>query len=168
MNLSDGMYRSIPCFNSPELTEAIVKGYHGDWFTPVIPVIEDYNLDYQVTYRELWSELNLTQSSVDLNEYSGITFELDQAPAEGQLHVKVYGDSDGKEQHIKFSGSSPVIEFDASVLGSKAERVTLQLLQSGGLTLTVKSVHLIKTDGTLEPCTPSPFWGCSVELIVTG
>ena len=168
MNLSDGMYRSIPCFSSPELTEAIVKGYHGDGFTPVIPVIEDYNLDYQVTYRDLWSELNLTQSSVDLNEYSGITFELDQAPAEGQLHVKVYGDSDGKEQHIKFSGSSPVIEFDASVLGSKAERVTLQILQSGGLTITVKSVHLIKKDGTLEPCTPSPFWGCSVELIVTG
>ena len=168
MNLSDGMYRSIPCFSSPELTEAIVKGYHGDGFTPVIPVIDDYDLDFKVIYRDLWSELHLTPSPVDLNEYKGITFELDQVPAEGLLHVKVYGDSDGKEQYIKFSGSSSAVEFDAAVLGSRAERVTLQLLQSGGLTITVKSVHLIKKDGTIEPCTPSPFWGCSVELIVTG
>ena len=167
MNLSDGMYRSIPCFSSPELAESIVKGYHGDGFSPVIPVIDDYDLDFKVTYRDLWSELHLTQSSVDLNEYGGITFELDQAPAEGQLHVKVYGEN-GKEQYIKFSGASPVAEFDASVLGSKAERVTLQLLQSGGLTLTVKSVHLIRKDGTLEPCIPSAFWGCEVQLIVTG
>ncbi len=167
MNLSDGMYRSIPCFSSPELAESIVKGYHGDGFSPVIPVIDDYDLDFKVTYRDLWSELHLTQSSVDLNEYGGITFELDQAPAEGQLHVKVYGEN-GKEQYIKFSGASPVAEFDASVLGSKAERVTLQLLQSGGLTLIVKSVHLIRKDGTLEPCIPSAFWGCEVQLIVTG
>ena len=167
MNLSDGMYRSIPCFSSPELAASIVKGYHGDGFSPVIPVIDDYDLDYKVTYRDLWSELHLTQSSVDLNEYGGITFELDQAPAEGQLHVKVYGEN-GNEQYVKFSDASPVAEFDASVLGSKAERVTLQLLQSGGLTLTVKSVHLIRKDGTLEPCIPSPFWGCEVQLIVTG
>ena len=165
MNLSDGMYRSIPCFSSPELAEAIVKGYHGDGLTPVIPVIEDFDIDYKVTYRDLWSELNLTSSSVDLREYQGITFELDQAPAEGQLHVKVYGDEDGKEQYGKFSGVSATISFDPSVLGDEAKRITLQLLQEGGLTITVKNVHLIRKDGTLEPCTPSPFWGCSVEIV---
>lgn len=168
MNLSDGMYRSIPCFSSPEIAEAIVKGYHGDGFTPVIPVIEDFDIDYKVTYRDLWSELNLTSSSVDLREYQGITFELDQAPAEGQLHVKVYGDEDGKEQYWKFQDASPTVEFDPSLLGSKASRVTLQLLQAGGLSITVKSVHLIRKDGTHEQCTPSPFWGCEVQLIVTG
>ena len=165
MNLSDGMYRSVPCFSSPEIAEAIVKGYHGDGFTPVIPVIEDFDIDYKVTYRDLWSELNLTSSSVDLREYQGITFELDQAPAEGQLHVKVYGDEDGKEQYGKFSGVSATISFDPSVLGDEAKRITLQLLQEGGLTITVKNVHLIRKDGTLEPCTPSPFWGCSVEIV---
>ena len=165
MNLSDGMYRSIPCFSSPEIAEAIVKGYHGDGFTPVIPVIEDFDIDYKVTYRDLWSELNLTSSSVDLREYQGITFELDQAPAEGQLHVKVYGDEDGKEQYGKFSGVSATISFDPSVLGDEAKRITLQLLQEGGLTITVKNVHLIRKDGTLEPCTPSSFWGCSVEIV---
>lgn len=165
MNLSDGMYRSVPCFSSPEIAEAIVKGYHGDGFTPVIPVIEDFDIDYKVTYRDLWSELNLTSSLVDIREYQGITFDLDQVPAEGQLHVKVYGDEDGKEQYGKFSGSSATILFDPSVLGDEAKRITLQLLQEGGLTITVKNVHLIRKDGTLEPCTPSPFWGCSVEIV---
>ena len=168
MNLSDGMYRSIPCFNSPELAEAIVKGYHGDGFTPVIPVIEDYNLDYQVTYRDLWSELNLTESSTDLSQYKGITFELDQTPSAGLLDVKIYGESEGKEQHQKVSDSTMTVMFDASQLGAKANRITLQYMSSTLFTITVKSVCLIRKDDTLEPCTPSAFWGCEVQLIVTG
>lgn len=168
MNLSDGMYRSIPCFSSPELAEAIVKGYHGDGFTPVIPVIEDYNLDYQVTYRDLWSELNLTESSTDLSQYKGITFELDQTPSAGLLDVKIYGESEGKEQHQKVSDSSTTVMFDASQLGAKANRITLQYMSSTLFTITVKSVCLIRKDGTQEPCTPSAFWGCEVQLIVTG
>ena len=168
MNLSDGMYRSIPCFSSPELTEAIVKGYHGDGYVPVIPVIEDYNLDYQVTYRDLWSELNLTESSTDLSQYKGITFELDQTPSAGLLDVKVYGESEGKEQHQKVSDSSTTVIFDTSQLGAKANRITLQYMSSTLFTITVKSVCLIRKDGTQEPCTPSAFWGCEVQLIVTG
>ena len=168
MNLSDGMYRSIPCFNSPELAEAIVKGYHGDGFTPVIPVIEDYNLDYQVTYRDLWSELNLTESSTDLSQYKGITFELDQTPSAGLLDVKIYGESEGKEQHQKVFDSSTTVIFDTSQLGAKANRITLQYMSSTLFTITVKSVCLIRKDGTQEPCTPSAFWGCEVQLIVTG
>lgn len=168
MNLSDGMYRSIPCFSSPELAEAIVKGYHGDGFTPVIPVMEDYNLDYQVTYRDLWSELNLTESSTDLSQYKGITFELDQTPSAGLLDVKIYGESEGKEQHQKVSDSTTTVMFDASQLGAKANRITLQYMSSTLFTITVKSVHLIRKDGTHEQCTPSPFWGCEVQLIVTG
>ena len=167
MNISDGMYRSIPCFSAPELTEAIVKGYHGDGFTPVIPVLEDYGLDYKVTFNDLWSELNLTQSSVGLDEYKGITFELDRSIPADQLHVKIYGDGEDKYQYGKFSGTSASVTFDPEKIGTKAERITLQLLQEGGLTITVKSVHLIRKDGTLEPCTPSPFWGCFVEPIVS-
>ena len=166
MNISDGMYRSIPCFSAPELTEAIVKGYHGEGFTPVIPVLEDYGLDYKVTFNDLWSELNLTQSSVGLDEYKGITFELDRSIPADQLHVKIYGDGEDKYQYGKCSGASASVTFDPEKIGTKAERITLQLLQEGGLTVTVKTVHLIRKDGSLEPCTPSPFWGCSVELLV--
>lgn len=168
MSISDGMYRSIPCFSSPEIAEAIVKGYHGDGFAPVIPVIEDFDLDYKVTYQKLWSELNLVSSSVDLNDYQGIEFELSQAPDKGLLHVKMYGDEDGKEQYSGFSGASAYVAFDSSLLGSQAKRITLQCLQEGDITILLKSVSLVKKDGTLEPCIPSPFWGCSVELMVTG
>lgn len=165
MNLSDGMYRGIPCFSSPEIAEAIVKGYHGDGFTPVIPVIEDFSLVYRVTFNKLWSELNLVSSTVNLNEYQGITFELDKSVAEGQFHVKVYGDQDGKEQYGKFTGASPVINFNSSVLGTRAERITLQHLQEGEFTVVVKSVYLIKKDGSREKCTPSVFWGCNLETV---
>ena len=165
MNISDGMYRSVPCFSAPELTEAIVKGYHGGGFIPVIPVLEDYGLDYKVTFNDLWSELNLTQSSVSLDEYKGITFELDRDVPSDQLHVKIYGDSE--DQYGKFSGSSATVIFDPEKVGARAERITLQMLQKGGLTITVKSVDLLRKDGTPEPCTPSPFWGCFVEPIVS-
>jgi hypothetical protein len=165
MNLSDGMYRSIPCFSSPELTEAIVKGYHGDGFIPVIPVLKDYVLDYKVTFNDLWSELNLTPSSVGLDEYKGISFELDRSIPADQLHVKIYGDGEDKYQYGKFSGSSATVTFDPEKIGNRADRITLQLLQNGGLTITVKSVHLIRQDGTLEASTPSVFWGCEMEMI---
>ena len=102
---------------------------------------------------------------MNLNEYQGITFELDKSVAEGQFHVKVYGDQDGKEQYGKFTGASPVINFNSSVLGTRAERITLQHLQEGEFTVVVKSVYLIKKDGSREKCTPSVFWGCDLETV---
>ena len=165
MSISDGMCRSIPCFSSPEIAEAIVKGYHGDGFDPMIPVIGDFNVSYKVTYNQLWSELSLT-SSVNLDDYQGIAFELSEAPSEGYLHVKVYGEEDGKEQYTGFSEASASITFDRSVLGSKASRVTLQCLQEGGYSVLLKNVSLIRNDGTIVNCTPSVFWGCEMEIVI--
>ena len=166
MSISDGMCRSIPCFSSPEIAEAIVKGYHGDGFDPVIPVIEDFNISYKVTYNQLWSELNLTSSSVNLDDYQGIAFELSEAPSKGYLHVKVYGEEDGKEQYTGFSEASASVTFDRSVLGSKASRVTLQCLQEGGYSVLLEKVSLIRNDGTIVSCTPSVFWGCEMEVVI--
>ncbi|MBE6243332.1 MAG: glycoside hydrolase family 5 protein [Bacteroidales bacterium] len=166
MSISDGMCRSIPCFSSPEIAEAIVKGYHGDGFDPMIPVIEDFNVSYKVTYNQLWSELNLTSSSVNLDDYQGIAFELSEAPSKGYLHVKVYGEEDGKEQYTGFSEASASVTFDRSVLGSKASRVTLQCLQEGGYSVLLEKVSLIRNDGTIVSCTPSVFWGCEMEVVI--
>ena len=166
MNLSDGFYRSIPAFSHPEITEAIVKAYHGEDFTPQIPVLEDYDLDYKVTYRQLWSEANLHPSALYLSEYKGLTFELAEAPESGTLHVKVYGESDGKEQYVKFDGATATVYFNASSLGTKVSRTTLQCTIDKQLQVLVKSVSLIKSDGTLEPTMPSVFWGCDIELLV--
>jgi hypothetical protein len=165
MNLSDGMYRAVPCFTSPELAEAIVKGYHGDGFEPVIPRVDDIDYDYRVTFRDLWSEANLYDRTLALDEYKGVTFELENFPAAGDFHVKVYGDGDGKEQYFKFSESSVTVTFDPSALGAKTTRATLQYLQGTGAVVLLKSVHLIRQDGTLEASTPSVFWGCEMEMI---
>ena len=167
MSLSDGLYRSIPCFSSPEIAEAIVKGFHGEGFTSEIPVIGDYDLDFEVTYHSLWSELNLTPSPVDLADYKGIAFELAEVPQEGCLHVKIYGDEEGMEQYSGFSGASAFIEFNPSILGAKAKRITLQYLQEGEMTVLIKSVSLVRNDGTHEECMPSVFWGCEARLIIS-
>lgn len=166
MGISDGMYRGIPCFNEPEKTEAIVKGYHGDGFTPVIPVAGDFDFDYRVTYRDLWSELHLYDKELSLDEYTGVTFELSAVPAQGVFHVKVYGEEDGKEQYVAVSESSVKVSFDPSVLGSKTSAATLQCLKEGEHKVVVKSVSLIKKDGTLINSVPSVFWGCEVELLI--
>lgn len=165
MNLSDGMYRAVPCFTSPELAEAIVKGYHGDGFEPVIPRVDDIDYDYRVTFCDLWSEANLYDRTLALDEYKGVTFELENSSAAGEFQVKVYGDEDGKEQYFKFSESSVTVTFDPSALGAKTIRATLQHLQGTGAVVLLKSVHLIRQDGTLEESTPSVFWGCEMEMI---
>ena len=164
MSLSDGVYRGIPCFNQPEIAEAIVKGYHGESFVPVIPVKGDFEFIYKVTYRDLWSELNLSSSTLDLSEYKGVRFELAEAPARGMFHVKIYGESDGMEQYVGVEGVSVYAEFDPDILGCSTSRVTLQYLKEGGICVELKNVYLVRTDGTEEEYVPSAFWGCSLEL----
>jgi hypothetical protein len=80
--------------------------------------------------------------------------------------VKVYGESDGKEQFVKFDGATSTVYFDESSLGTKVSRTTLQCTIDKQLQVLVKSVSLIKSDGTLEPTMPSVFWGCDIELLV--
>lgn len=166
MSLSDGFHRSLPAFSHPELTEAIVKAYHGEDFTPEIPVIEDMSLKYKVTYNKLWSEVNLSSSALYLSDCKGIAFELEEAPEPGSLKVKAYGDAEGKEQYEGFSGTSGRVFFDRSVLGSKVSRVTLQCMIDEKVETVIRRVAIIKTDGTEEECMPSVFWGCEIELIV--
>lgn len=166
MSLSDGFYRSIPCFSHPDITESIVKGYHGEGFVPTIPVFGDYDVVFDVIYEKLWSEAHLCSKVLDLSDYKGISFELDQIPDKDVLHVKIYGEEDGKEQYVGIGTVNPYIEFDPEILGSKTTRVTLQCMIEGGYATRINSVELVRTDGTKEECMPSVFWGCTVEAVV--
>lgn len=166
MGLSDGVARAFPAFSDPEMAEAIVKAYHGDSFVPDIPVTDDYSYSYKVTYRQQWSELNLCGHTISLDDYSGVSFELDKTPASGVLSVKVYGETDGAEQYTGFSNSQAKVMFDRSILGPKANRVTLQYCHTQPYTITVRKAFLIRNDGTLEKVDVSPFWGCDVELVM--
>lgn len=164
MGLSDGMARSIPVFNHPEIAEAIVKAYHGDSFQPKIPKMSDYEYEYVVTYNNQWSELHLCNRTISLSDYVGISFELDKVPANGELHVKIYGESDGKEQYESVSAATATVTFKESDLGGKLQRVTLQYTKTQSYTITVKNAYLIRKDGSLEKTDISSFWGCDVFL----
>lgn len=167
MGLSDGVARSFPAFSDPEMAEAILKAYHGEAYDPEIVTTDDYTYTYKVTYQKQWSEFNLCGRTVSLDEYSGIAFELAEAPAAGELSVKVYGESDGMEQYVGVSSANGTVMFDTAVLGAKANRVTLQYSKTQPRTVTVKGASLIRKDGTLEKQDLSTFWGCEVEVVFT-
>lgn len=166
MGLSDGVARSFPAFSDPEIAEAIVKAYHGESFVPDIPMTDDYTYSYKVTYRQQWAELNLCDHTVSLDDYSGVSFELEKAPDVGELSVKVYGETDGAEQYDGFSTAQATVMFNRSVVGQKARRVTLQYCKTQPYTITVKKAFLIRKDGTLEKFDVSSFWGCDVEVVL--
>ena len=167
MGLSDGPARSLPAFNQPEEAKAIAKAYHGDGFTGKFPVIDDYDIKYAVTYTSQWAEANLSNKSVNFSDYTGIRVRLASAPGEGNLAIKVYGDSEGKEQYSHFSTAEHTVTFKTAALGSHSKRITLQYMKSGSFTTTVTSAHLIGKDGSETPLWLSPFWGCSVDMDVT-
>ncbi len=178
MGLSDGMYRSAPVFNQPDLAETIVKAYHGSSFESMLPTADDAQIVYVVTYSDEWSELFLygdwgDNNAIKVSDYKGITVETDEAYGE-KLQVKVYGDKSGsgnKTQEVKLSSTSTTttVNFSASTLGSKIYRITLQTL-SGAMTAKVKSVKLIKADGTEVDGSVAVGWGCtlSTEAVTSG
>lgn len=166
MGLSDGMPRSLPAFQQPDLVEAMTQAFYGDSFQAMIPTVDDYELSYTVNYNGQWQELNLVNSEIVTNDYQSVTVELGEVPANDLLQVKVYGASDGKEtyQPVSSSSLSTTVTFDASKLGTKIRRVTLQYTQSQAYAIGVKRVILTKKDGTEQEMTPSVFWGCSLSV----
>ena len=168
MGLSDGAYRSVPAFNQPDLAERIAKAYHGDSYAGKYPVA---SFEYVVKYNQEWSELFLygdwNDSGFKVNDYKGITVEMDKAYGD-KLQIKIYGDkvSEGsyKEQYVPLSETSATTTatFDAATLGSSFQRITLQT-NAGLQTARVKSAKLIKADGTEVAGTITAAWGCEVS-----
>ena len=164
MTLSDGFARSIPAFSTPELARTIVQAWHGEG-VGVFPAMDDIQFKYQVTYNSLWSEMNLHSGEFSLDKYIGVTFHLEETPASDDLHVKVYGDTEGKEQHNRVTGKETTVIFDPSIVGTGCTGVTLQYKKSSPNTFTVSDIAMICPDGSLEESVPSVFWGCYVEPI---
>ena len=167
MGLSNAAYRTIPAFNEPDLAETIVNAYHGQGHQGVYPSLEDYKLSYKVTYIEQWAELSIVNSPVSIDQYRGVKVVL-AADTGNNLSVKMYGETDGKEQYNPVRSADAVYEFNPSELGSRCKGVTLQFMNKGIYTTTVNSVSLIRKDGTEEQIKSlDPYWGCSVELIAS-
>ena len=167
MGLSDGAYRSVPAFNQPDLAERIAKAYHGDSYKGKYPVA---SFEYVVKYNDDWSELFLygdwSDSGFKVSDYQSITVETDQAYGD-KLQIKIYGDKIAdntyKEQLVPLSetSSTTTAVFDAALLGSTFQRITLQTMV-GAQTVRVKGAKLKKTDGSEVSGTISAAWGCEV------
>ena len=160
MGLTDGASRLFPAFHQADLAKTLLQAYHGSNYNPTLPERSDYPntcISATVTYNQQWGEFNLYVGSMTASQYSGIELELDEAPASGLVMFKVYCSSD-KTKDI--SSASSKINF--STTWGTITRITLQCKQASG-TVRVKSIKLIKKDGTKVPSDPSVYWGCSMS-----
>lgn len=164
MGVTDGIARQVPAFSDPECAKAMLQAYHGNDFQPELPSMEAMNFNYVVTYKQQWSEVHLCGENISLDEYKGIKVQLDVAPADGSLSVKIYGESEGTEQYVAVAGDSREVMFDRTILGNKVRRVTLQSSLASEYSVTIKRAALVRKDGTEEVQMPTAFWGCEVVL----
>lgn len=165
MGISNGSDRSIPVFSQADLAQTMIEAYHGSTDGFVYPSRDDLGPSvYEVSYNSQWGELNLIGSAIKTADYSRLELELAEKPATGLLQFKVYP----AEKNYAINASSNTLNFNTSTMGATINRVTMQS-SSATAKVTVKSVTLVKTDGTKYTQVVSPFWGCSVkESFTTG
>ena len=168
MGISDGSARTLPAFSQPDLAAAILKAWYGSDYTPSLLTIDDYDIIYKVNYTGQWQELNICDHDISLSNYKAVRLELGEAPKDGSLSIKIYGETDGKEQYVGIGQAQDItVNFDRNVLGTKSRRITLQYSMTTNYSIMVNSAFLIKTDGTEDPMTLTPFWGCTAEAVAT-
>ena len=127
--VSYGSYRDLPAIINADYVRAIMKGYYGDWYEPTLITKDDYVcLGVNVSYDYQWAELIIYNEEIDLNEYKGIRVEIEKAD---EVMVKVYGESEGKEQYCGMSSVSETFTFNKSALGNKVTMITLQNTKGG-------------------------------------
>ena len=171
MGLSDGSYRDMPAFHQADLAQTLIKAYYGSIDEYKYPTSEDFDITYDITYNDEWSEAFLfgswSRTAVNLSGYKGIRVVMDKAYG-NKLQLKIYGDKKSgtnyNEQYVPLSEESETTTavFDTSVLGSTFWGVTLQT-NSGATTATLKEAKLIKADDTEESLSATAAWGCTVE-----
>lgn len=171
MGMSDGSYRDMPAFHQADLAQTLIKAYYGSIDGYKYPTSEDFDITYDITYNDEWSEAFLfgswSRTAVKLDGYKGIRVVMDKAYG-NKLQLKIYGDKKSgtnyNEQYVTLSEDSETTTavFDTSILGSTFWGVTLQT-NSGTTTATLKEAKLIKADDTEESLSATAAWGCTVE-----
>lgn len=171
MGMADGSYRDMPAFHQADLAQTLIKAYYGSIDGYKYPTSEDFDITYDITYNDDWSEAFLfgswDRTAVKLDGYKGIRVVMDKAYG-SKLQLKIYGDKKSgtnyNEQYVPLSETSETTtaEFDTSVLGSTFWGVTLQT-NSGATTATLKEAKLIKSDDTEVSVSATAAWGCTVE-----
>ena len=169
MGLSDGIYRSYPVFNQPDIAETIVKAYHGANFKGTFPTADQLEMIYVIKYNDTWSELFLSgdwgdSKSIKLSDYKGITVEMVDDSYVDKLQVKLYGKQSGQEAYIPLTGTVSTVMFEdyQSAIGDVIPRITLQTM-IGSQVAKLKKATLIKSDGSEVSGDITVAWGCSLE-----
>ena len=104
-----------------------------------------------------------------VSDFKGIKVVLTEKPEDNKLSLKVYGESDGKEQYEGMSEAEQTFTFNKTKLGNSIRRVTLQFMQTGNYTIGIKGAYLIKADGTEVEGKIGNFHGCNIEVqVLTG
>jgi hypothetical protein len=118
---------------------------------------------HTVAYDYLWAELNLFYDDIPLKlkNYKGIRLELAEEPKD--VHIKVYGDGEQKEDYIGIEAASSTILFNTDFFSNEINRVTLQFNKEGQGEVKVISAWLIRQDGTEEYSDLTPFHGCEIK-----
>ena len=176
MGMSDGANRTLPAFHQADLAQTLIKAYYGSIDGYKYPTIDDFDIVYDITYNDQWSELFLYGNWADnvptlsLSEYKGIRVEMDDDYS-STLQIKTYSDKSGEtfkeaDMNLTAGSKTTTIDFDASEVGSKIYRITLQAVDSNKKAKLIK-VTLIKTDGTEVPGVIEAAWGCSYTMEAT-
>lgn len=164
MGLTDGLARSLPAFNEPKVATAMLKAFHGSSYEPKVPAMNYAEILYTVTYNAQWSEANICNKTIDLNDYKAVRIRFTQKPEAEALTLKCYGTEQGVETYNTVNDQSAEITLDAAQLKGKASRITLQHRHAGQYSLTIEHAALVKADGTEEIMPISTFWGCTVSV----
>ena len=171
MGLSDGTYRTLPVFHQPDLAQTLINAYYGSTEGYKYPTINDFDIVYDISYEKLWGEAFLYGAStpLKLSDYKGLRLELDKDSYDEKIQVKLYGQTDGKEDYIPVTGTVTTVNFSDSQdkIGDVISKITLQAIIEEPLTTKVMKATLIKADDSELSCDISVYWGCTITSEAT-
>ena len=159
MGLSNKEARAYPAFNQDDLAKRMLKAWHGSSYESEVPVMTDYKTVYLAEFLTQYSELQIAYDDTGLeNEYKGAELELESAPSTngGTLSFRAYASSsDEPRQNLaNITSATPTLYFSSCSL-SIIKRLTVVWRSQGSCTMRIRSVRLIKHDGTKVEVTPT-------------
>lgn len=160
-------YRELPAINNVEETTIFLQYYYGNGYEPKLVTLDDYDYRYtDVSFDYLWAELSIYSRKFKLDEYVGIKIEVDDPSG---VFLKIYGESDGKEQFCGISTTPETFMFERSDLGNKVTGITLQNTKDGKNNVRLRNTYLIRKDGTekkVKPTSYDTYHGCSYMFVM--
>ncbi len=163
MGISDGMARLYPAFTQPDLALKILQAWYGESYNPTLPTMDNFKnatISATINYTSQWGEFYIFKGSINSADYQGIQIEFDPVPGSGKAQLKVYCNSQAFKDCTETKTTMNFTPAMGNITG-----ITLQwkLKESGDVN--IKSVWLLKKDGTKVSTSYSIFWGCKMTDI---